>query len=72
MCIRDRVEELRLAELPAAVEADAAEKPERLLRAGRGLRASTLPRRVRDWRKVRQWPQLTRGVAWRRRRDQLE
>ena len=53
------------AKLPSAQVAEGMHSKETaLLRAARGRRASTLRRRVRDWRKARRYFLLTTGQVW--------
>lgn len=64
--VKELVKELQQhPTLPAVVEASQSLDPERRLqRAGRGRRATTLRKRVRDWRRLSRWLEGARGRSW--------
>ena len=64
--MKELVKELRLhPTLPAVEESSRSLDPERRLqRAGRGRRATTLRKRVRDWRRMSRWLEGARGRGW--------
>ena len=64
--VKELMKELQLhPTLPAVEEASRSLDPERRLqRAGRGRRATTLRKRVRDWRRMSKWLEGARGRGW--------
>ena len=64
--VKELMKELQLhPTLPAVEEASRPLDPERRLqRAGRGRRATTLRKRVQDWRRLSKWLQGAQGRGW--------